>query len=210
MNDIKNIVARNITKLRQSRKMTQMELAEQLNYSDKAVSKWEHADSMPDISTLTEIANLFDVTLDYLVSEEHAEVIDENKREPAPKYSHGIITAVSVLLVWFIALFVFVMITLISGRMGFQWVSFIYAVPVSAIVCLVFNSIWFNTRFNYFIISVLMWSVIASLQITLLLFKINILMVYLLGIPGQIVIILWSMMKKKPKKENENMERTDT
>lgn len=209
MNNIKNIVAKNITELRQSRKMTQMELAEQLNYSDKAVSKWEHADSMPDVSTLVDIANLFGVTLDYLVNEEHEEKICNSREKSAPKYSHGIITAVSVLLVWFISLFVFVMVTLISGKLGFQWISFVYAVPVSAIVYLVFNSIWFNTRFNYFIISVLMWSVIASVQITLMLFRIDILMIYLLGIPGQIVIILWSMMKKRPKKGTQDTEIKD-
>lgn len=42
MNDIKSNVAKNISRLRQSRGMTQLELAERLNYSDKAISKWEH------------------------------------------------------------------------------------------------------------------------------------------------------------------------
>jgi DNA-binding transcriptional regulator YiaG len=38
--DIKPIIAKNITALRQNAKLTQIELAERLNYSDKAVSKW--------------------------------------------------------------------------------------------------------------------------------------------------------------------------
>ena len=41
MDDIKNIVAKNITELRLLNNMTQMELAEKINYSDKTVSKWE-------------------------------------------------------------------------------------------------------------------------------------------------------------------------
>ena len=48
MNNIKSIIAQNITDLRRAKGLTQLELAEQLNYSDKAVSKWERAESMPD------------------------------------------------------------------------------------------------------------------------------------------------------------------
>ena len=71
MNNIKSIIAQHITDLRRAKGLTQLELAEQLNYSDKAVSKWERADSMPDVSVLVAIADLFDVPLDYLVRAEH-------------------------------------------------------------------------------------------------------------------------------------------
>ena len=71
MNDIKSVVAKNIVELRQAKGMTQLELGEKLNYSDKAVSKWEHGDSMPDISVLVEMADMFGVTIDYLVRQEH-------------------------------------------------------------------------------------------------------------------------------------------
>ena len=204
MNDIKYIVAKNITALRQERKMTQLELAELLNYSDKAVSKWEHADSMPDIATLVDIANVFGVTLDYLVTEEHKKPKVEEKKKP--RFNHGIIAAVSVALVWFIALLVFVLITLISGRAGAQWIAFVYAVPVSSIVYLVLNSIWFNRKYNYAIISVLMWSVLASIQLTFLLFHIDLGLLYALGVPGQIVIILWRFMRKPQNPEANSLE----
>ena len=51
-NTIKNIVAKNLIELRKSRNLTQSELAEMLNYSDKTISKWENGDSLPDISVL--------------------------------------------------------------------------------------------------------------------------------------------------------------
>lgn len=198
MNDIKSIVAKNIAELRQTSGMTQLELAEKLNYSDKAVSKWEHADSMPDISVLVEISELFGVPLDYIIRAEHND--NEIKAEPqkTAKYSHSVITAVSVLLVWFIAVLAFVLISLIWRSAKHEWICFIYAVPVSSIVWLVFNSIWSNPRRNYFIISILMWSTLLSVHLTLLPFGINIWLIYLLGIPGQIIILLWSVMKKKP------------
>lgn len=205
MNDIKSVVAKNISELRQANAMTQLELAEKLNYSDKAVSKWEHADSIPDISVLVQIADLFGVTLDYLISAEHSQQGAETetaKTETAknkPIYRRGIITSVSVLLVWFIAVAAFVLILLIRKKPSYEWLCFIYAVPISSIVWLVFNSIWFNTRRNYLIISILMWSVLMSVHLSMLPFRINVSLIYLLGIPGQLIILLWSIMKRKPK-----------
>lgn len=198
MNNIKSIVAKNIAELRQSKGVTQLELAEKLNYSDKAVSKWERGESMPDISVLVEISELFDVSLDYLIRENHQEdTINNSKNKHI--YSRGIITSVSILLVWFIAVFIFVVIALATDRLEAGWLSFIYAIPISAIVWLVLNSIWFNQKSNYFIISLLMWSVLLTLHLTLLQVGINIGLIYLLGIPAQIIIILWSVMKKKGK-----------
>ena len=68
MENIKQIVAKNIADLRRASGLTQMEFAEKLNYSDKAVSKWERGDSLPDVAVLKQIADLFQVTLDYLVT----------------------------------------------------------------------------------------------------------------------------------------------
>lgn len=199
MNDIKPIVAKNIASLRLSKKMTQIELAEKLNYSDKAVSKWERGESLPDISVLVMIADLFEVPLDYLVRAEHKQPKPQ-KNEPSNQYNRSMITLASVLLVWFIALFAFIIMSLVSNETPFEWLAFVYAIPVSSIVWLVFNSIWFNQRRNYFIISVLVWSLIASIHISLLTAKINIWMLYLLGIPAQLIIIAWSLMKKPQKK----------
>ena len=83
MQDIKSNVAKNITELRILNNMTQMELAEKLNYSDKTISKWERAESSPDISVLVEIADLFGVTLDYLVKTENIEeaIIQQKTKE---------------------------------------------------------------------------------------------------------------------------------
>lgn len=198
MNDVKYNIAKNIADLRQARKMTQLDLAEYLNYSDKTVSKWERADSMPDIAVLVEIADLFGVSLDELVKGSPSKTSQEKKERPNPIHRHFVITMLSVLLAWFIALTTFVMITIfMGGKVYAQWVAFVYALPVSFIIWLVFNSIWFNPRRNYLIISLLMWSLLASLHITLLLFRIDIVMIYLLGLLGQIIIAVWSLIGKK-------------
>lgn len=201
MNDIKTIVAHNIAELRKASNMTQLELAEKLNYSDKAVSKWEHGDSIPDVTVLLEIADLFGVTLDFLVRSAHTP--DEiKKRFVKPrKYSRKAITLLSLLLVWFLTVFSFILVSLIWPDAKNVWLAFIYAIPVTAIVWLILNSVWFNQKINYIIISLLMWSAIVSLHLTLLLtIGLNTGIIYIIGIPSQIIILVWSFLKKHPKK----------
>ena len=78
MVDLREIIAKNICDLRIGAGMTQSNLAAVLNYSDKAVSKWERAESIPDIEVLKEIADLFGVSVDYLLGR-------TNRKEPYPK-----------------------------------------------------------------------------------------------------------------------------
>lgn len=200
MEDIKSIVAKNITELRLLNNMTQMELAEKLNYSDKTVSKWERAESSPDIAVLVEIANLFGVSLDHLVRTENLEeTVKENKRKEM-KYNRKVIAYISESVVWFIAIFAFIITSLITNKATFQWLYFVYALPIVLIIKLVFNSVWFNPRNNYYIVSALIWSILATIHITFLYFKINVSLIYLLGIAGQILVILWSFIKKPKNK----------
>ncbi len=194
MNNIKSIVAKNITELRQKKGMTQLELAERLNYSDKAVSKWERAESMPDISVLVEIADMFDVTLDYLVREEHKQP-KPKKQKQKKNYNRKFVAALSVLTVWLVAFIAFVVISIATKGSPVEWLMLAYAVPVSMIVWLVFNSIWFDVRKNYLIISILVWSLLVALHLSFLPAGVNLWQLYLLGIPGQIIIIAWSKVK---------------
>lgn len=196
MEDIKSRVAKNITELRIQNNMTQLELAEKLNYSDKTISKWERADSSPDISVLVELADLFGVSLDYLVrSENIAETAKEVKPQKG-KYNRRAISYIAESAAWIIAVLAFIITTLILKATKFQWLYFIYALPVAIIVKLVLNSIWFNPRHNYLIISALMWSILVAIHITLLYFAIDVALIYILGIAGQIVIVMWSFINK--------------
>ena len=108
MDDIKNNVAKNITELRLLNNMTQMELAEKINYSDKTVSKWERGESSPDIAVLVEIADLFGVTLDYLVRSENIEnAVVENKTKEV-KYNRRAIAYISESVGWIVAIFLLI------------------------------------------------------------------------------------------------------
>ena len=193
MTDIKATVAHNITELRKRAGMTQLDLAERLNYSDKAVSKWERAESLPDVQTLLELADLFGVSLDALVRDANAAAV-EGAPTVKRRSNKPTVAGLSVLLVWLIAVCVFVILSIALPVTG-EWLAFIAAVPVSAIVWLVFNTLWFNRRLNYLIVSGLMWSLLVLLHLILFHAGARVWMVYLLGIPGQIIILVWSRMR---------------
>ena len=193
MEDIKSVIADNISSLRTSFGMTQLELAQKLHYSDKAVSKWERGESVPEISTLKSLAELFSVTVDYLLHPEHDARV-YIKPSSTNVRNHSVITAMSVLLVWFVSLLFYVVVDIFAS-VPFMWLVFIYSVPASCIVWLVFNSIWFNKRRNYFIISLLTWGVIACVHLSSLAFGANVWQVYILGAPAQLVILLWSFLR---------------
>ncbi len=199
MRDLKPIIAKNISALRVSAGMTQIDLAEKLNYSDKAVSKWERAESIPDVSVLLEVAELFGVTLDYIVREhEAAKPVSELKKERVR--NRGLITGISVALVWLVATVVFVSTDIASVEFSYRWLAFLWAVPASLIVWLVFNSIWFKKAINFLIISLLMWSTLATVYLTLLLAAgLDLWILFVLGIPGQIIIFMWSGIKVRRK-----------
>ncbi|MBQ4081909.1 MAG: helix-turn-helix domain-containing protein [Clostridia bacterium] len=200
MVDIKLTIAKNIADLRKDNGYTQLELAEKLNYSDKAISKWERGESVPDIAVLKEIADLFGVTLDYLVQEEHAKLPEFKQALRRRIRNHGFITGISILLVWLAATVAFVVSDIVMGDIKLHWLSFVYAAPASMIVWLVFNSIWFNRHRNFLIISLLMWSVLAAVFLSLLPFGQILWQIFVLGAPGQIIILLWSRIKYKQNK----------
>lgn len=193
MENLKEIIANNLVTLRRQHNMTQLELAEALNYSDKAISKWERGESVPDVAVLKQMAVLFGVTLDYLVEEEH-----RPEERPIPPDAHlqrnrRIITGISVVLVWLIATTVFINFNLLAApQLHNMWQLFVCAVPVSFIVWLVFNSLWFDRKWNFLIVSLLVWSSLAALYLSLLSLSLPIWQVFVVGVPAQIIILLWS------------------
>lgn len=64
-------IGRRIAKLRKDSNMTQMELADRMNVSFQAVSNWERGNSMPDISKLPELAEIFNISIDGLIGEKN-------------------------------------------------------------------------------------------------------------------------------------------
>ncbi len=197
MDDLKKTIAMNIATLRRHHGVTQLELAERLNYSDKAVSKWERGESYPDVATLKEIADMFAVTVDYLLQAEHKQEKSMHREYTRrQKRNRLLISAISCVLVWLVATAVFVNLDLLTNLQGY-WLAFVYAIPVTAILLLIFNSIWGRPKWNFLIISLLMWTTLLSLCLTFLqALQLNLWLLFLIGIPGQIIILLWAGIRK--------------
>ena len=210
---LKKQIGSNIAAYRKRMHLTQAGLAEKLNYSDKAVSKWERGESAPDVLTLVQLADLFEVTVNDLLEDPNALPENPNLVERAVnsamektlkrKADKRVILSLTGLLVGFVALLVFVLLS--SLKIPNTWVSFIYAIPVCAVVFLSVRSAWRDFRWNQILISFIMWGCILSLYASLLVFlKWNWWKLFLLGIPGQAAIVLWFHIYRKPSVEEKN------
>ena len=215
MNDekLKAILGANIVTYRKQRELTQAGLAEKLNYSDKAVSKWERGESMPDVLTLLQLSELFGVGVNDLLADPNRlpeetgpvvgkmeKAVEKTLKRKADKQS---ILGLSSLLVWFVALLLFVIIS--SLGIAKSWVAFIYAIPANAIVLLSLRSAWRDFRWNKTLISVIVWGALLSIYVSLLLFlNVNIWKLFLLGIPGQLAVFFWFRLFRKQTKEEQN------
>lgn len=204
MNDekLKSQIGANIALYRKRIGLTQAGLAEKLNYSDKAISKWERGESVPDVLTMVQLAEQFDITVNDLLSDPDAlpENGEPTKLEKAMtqvsekalkrKANKNVIQALSSICVWFVALLIFVIIS--SFDLPNSWIGFFFAVPVNAIVLLSLRSAWHDFRWNRALISMIMWGFLLALHASLLVFlKFNMWKIFLLGIPGELTIALW-------------------
>lgn len=189
MEDMKQTIADNITDLRKGMHLTQAELAEKMGYTDKAISKWERAESIPDIVTLKEFADLSGVTLDYLIQKEHVE--NRPALSKQARSNRVVISLLAAAAVWLIATLLYVYLKIFG--VPDVWKVFAGAVPVTMIVLLVFNSIWGRIKWNYLIISILVWSSLAFAYFMLM--QYNLFLIFLIGVPIQVMIILWSRIR---------------
>ncbi len=210
---LKYLIGSNIAAYRKHCGLTQAGLAERLNYSDKAVSKWERGESVPDVITLVQLAEQFDITVNDLLKDPNVlpeegtpiqqameKVVEKTLKRKANK---NIILGLSAVLVWFVALFFYVVLSSFGIEEGA--LGFLYAIPAMAIVLLSLRSAWHDFRWNKALISMIVWGCLLSIHVTILvLCHINLWRIYLLGIPGQLAILLWFRLFRTVKGEEKN------
>jgi len=201
----------NIATYRKSAGLTQAGLAEKLNYSDKAVSKWERGESIPDVVTLIAIAQQLQVSVEDLLADPNA--LPENpgkveqvmgkvvERALKRKANKRIILNLSSILVWFVALLIYVILSSIGIEKS--WLAFFFALPADSIVRLSLRSAWRDFRYNWLYISIIVWGCLLSIYMTLLILcGINIWRIFLLGVPGQAAILFWFRLFPRGKEES--------
>ena len=195
--DIKQNVATNIARFRKYKKLTQEELATKLNYSDKAVSKWERGESLPDVSILYEIAKFFGTTVDKLISEPTEEIpmklaLSNKKRT--------VLCVIASCLVWLIAIIGYCLPSIIeTTTLTKSWIAFIYALPITFFILCIMFSVWKKSLSNLIILSLLIWTVILSIYLSFLVFGSlypRLWLIFLIGVPLQLLVVLLYTYKK--------------
>ena len=182
---LKNLIATNILAFRRRSGLTQAELAEKLNYSDKAVSKWERGDGIPDVAVLCDMAEIFGVTLNDFVSEE-----PKQQKAPPVRATRIVISCLSVAIVWLVATLTSVILSIAVPDFAYGWLAYIYALPVSFIVLTVFTAMWKRNVLLFLSVSALVWTTILSLYLSLS-FVPNMELLFILGAPLEFMAVLW-------------------
>ena len=213
--ELKSRVGANIARLRRERGLTQAELAERINYSDKAVSKWERAESLPDVLTLISLAEQLSTDLNTLTgmsaepqpeTAAAPEPVPEKVQPQKPVKKHrtadrGVIQQLSSILVWVVALFLYMVLDAFGVKN--LWLLFVVAVPANAIVLLSLRSAWKLYGMNRILISVIMWSTLLVIYLLLLVLgRVNVWRILPMGLLGQAAILLWFKMFRSEKEDN--------
>ena len=195
MEQIKINIANNLMNLRKANKLTQLELAEKLNYSDKAISKWERGESLPDLYILMQIVDMFGITLNDLVTKQ-----EQPKKVSKSKLNHTIVTLLSIGLVWLIAFIVYVILHMASVSMDYM--VFLYSLPVAFIVLIVFSKIAKSRLWVYIAVTGLIFSVPLAICVQLK-WQYNSAYLFLISGVLEVLTILWFMRKINLKRVRE-------
>lgn len=187
MENINEIIGNNIKALRKFNKLTQYDLSEKLHYSNKTISRWESGEVIPDVKTLNEISEFFNVPLSKLFERD---IINKYKFNSRYKLQLSNKLAISLLYsccVWLIAILLFIHYKITYDI--YLWQAFVWAVPVSCFVGILFNKWWGRGKYNYLLLSIINWSTLAGVFVSFYNYKFW--LVFLIGIPVQVAILLW-------------------
>lgn len=204
MENVKEIIAKNLVKFRTSAGLTQYELADKINYSDKSISKWERGLAVPDVLVLKQLADLYNIKIDdFFINSENLMKINIEASNKNTK--RLLITLLSTGLVWLVATLCFVI--LLWLKIDRAWISFVVAVPVCSIVAIVFSCLWGRIWTTALLVSILVWTIALSAHV--IFYWTTAELLYLLCIPIQVLVIMWFVLMhilKKRKNKSCNFE----
>lgn len=191
MQEIKDIIAKNLIDLRKKNNLTQGELALKINYSDNAVSRWERGEVTPSIETLDSIAKIFNVPLSSLIEDNAKEISQTRDKKLIINKLAIILICCSI--VWLVAIIAFVYSKLIYNVN--IWTIFVWAIPVSCLVLLPFNEYWGRYIYKFVILSVFQWTILGAVYLQFL--QHNIWLIFIIGVPIQVALSIWAFIKPK-------------
>ncbi|MGN0819263.1 MAG: helix-turn-helix domain-containing protein [Christensenellaceae bacterium] len=205
--DEKDIIAKNIIRYRKSKGWSQLELAEKLQYSNKNISKWERGETVPSVFTLKRLSDIFEISLDELVTPYDETAADEktaasaetvNKEtKPAKKPKAGFKFKLLFLFLAIAILYAVVFIAVsVLGFLGVKsfnyWLIFLYATPLVATATMIFIRCTLK-RIDYISLSLIGWLIVVSVYLTFKTYD-KIGYVFLLGLAYQFVVLFIGLL----------------
>lgn len=184
-------ISNNIAYYRKQFNLTQLELAEKLNYSDKSVSKWERGEGVPDIYVIVELSKFFGVTIDQLVNKQKTPTpIFKNRQTVAYFYA---------LIAWLVCSVAFAVLKIFKVDYPI-WHFFIYALPISSLILFLFNIIWKKIYWIYFYFSVFIWTLALTFDLSFPM--VDSYIFYIIAVPIYIFIMYMFYLLFQSKKRN--------
>lgn len=196
MKNISEIIAKNLISLRKKNNLTQNELADKINYSDNAISRWEHGEVTPSIETLAHISEIFNVPLSSLIEDNALKTAEQNdKTQMINKLA---IILISVSLVWFFAVGILVVCQFVYDY-NF-WKVFLWALPIVSLVMLPFHKYWGRHIYKFVLLTIFLWTLILAIYVQFYALNPALWLIFILGVPINVALAIWAFVKPKPKK----------
>lgn len=197
MENLQEIVGKNLASLRKAKGLTQIELAAAIHYSDKSISKWELGYALPTVDILKDFASFYGVTIDYLVTPQEEASIKEavsNQESAIRKVNKAIILAMAIMVVILIAVSIFFSGYYFGEGRTPIWPVLIWAVPSSLLVASIGVKLLYHNRLAFWItLSCMVWTTLIAASVHFMWFTDppqNVWYVLIVGIPVQVIIIL--------------------
>ena len=198
--NLAQIIGKNLASLRKAKGLTQQDLAREINYSDKSISKWELGYAIPAVDVLKDFALYYDVTIDYLVKEQTQEdivkVVEVDKRDIARSNTNkAVVLAMSMMFILLVAFCVFFSDYYFKPNENrLMWNIFFWVVPVCCLVAAFLTHIMYHNKIAVIVLlSAFVWTFLICFGFQMAYFvdpPENVWFLMAVGVPLQVILIL--------------------
>ena len=183
MENVKEIVSQNLLRLRKENNLTQAELARRINYSDKAISRWEAGEVVPDLETIYALSEVFDVPVSYITESRSKEGANDGRKVIGQKILSQIFLCCEI---WLIVTVLFVYLKI--SRHTNLWQLFVWGVPCSMLVLWLYNRKERTNVLLFIYSTIFIWSFTTCIYLHLI--ESNPWYMFFIGLPAQGLLVI--------------------
>lgn len=194
--NLQELLANNLIYYRKASGLTQLELAQKFNYSDKSVSKWERGEGFPDVFVLKSLADFYGINVSDFYVKEHKAITLKHNQKRIQVY----LQLLSLGLVWVITVLTYMLLSvLLKDNSPFEsWLVFLYGAVASFVVLIVWQSIYHLRFIRLFSVSLTIWSASVAFYFSFfVMMDLNLYLVFFVALPLQVLEVIWFLFRRK-------------